>query len=481
MGILVHSSFTPTPLDYGQQQTCTVGVPWPNEVFYYALVAFDTAGNRSPISNIISVYIYEAPTTTTTTTTTTTVNSSSESNDAYLQLSNFVSLSSDGVIINESVVREKASHTKVYIATGVVCGLLILIIAVIVVILVRVRTKRSQYNAEARDSYRAYEPTPPTGGQNKTVASPSGKGNPVHHVDMTNTSKNLSNWLDSLPRSETGPSPNTTAHDLSMSNSADLNGTLNRRTSNTHTLTKTNPYRHKVLTNGSFLNLNIKESPVHSNGVVTNSGLVSSSGVSSGGSDNGSNSSRPTTSTEDNNSESESSNLKGPNGVNTASVISLRRSNTTLSVATRHVSSSPEETVLPPPDAFGNSNNNNRGKVNYSTLGRYPIDTSTAKAIIDTYSGNLFSRSSNYLSFRDRQDQLGRSNSTLVSPDRLLNTNFPNGMDADSLEVYPVTPGVYSPATVMYNNNLDGGWDGQTTAPHVRTYSKKTRRTESVV
>ena len=138
MGILVHSSFTPTPLDYAQQQSCTVGVPWPNEVFYYALVAFDTAGNRSPISNIISVYIYEAPTTTTTTTTSTTINASNdESNGSYLQLSNFVSLSADGVVINESIIREKANHNKVYIATGVVCGLLILIIAVIVIILVK--------------------------------------------------------------------------------------------------------------------------------------------------------------------------------------------------------------------------------------------------------------------------------------------------------------------------------------------------------
>ena len=486
MGILVHASFTPIPLDYGQQQTCTVGVPWPNEVFYYALVAFDAAGNRSPISNIISVYIYEAPTTTTTTTSSTTLNISNESsNESYLQLSNFVSLSSDGVVVD---VREKSSHTKVYIATGVVCGLLILIIAVIVIILVRVRTKRSQYNAEARDSYRAYEPSPGNAAQSKTAPAPPSKGNGVHHhVDLSNTSKNLSNWLDSLPRSEAGHSPNTTAHDLSMSNSAELGGTLNRRTSsNTHTLTKTNPYRHKVLTNGSFLNLNIKESPINSNGVVANSGLVSSSGVSSGGSDNGSNSSRPTTSTEDNNSESESSN-KGLNGVNTASVITLRRSNTTLSSPNRNILPAAEETVLPPPDAFGNgngniNNNNNRGKVNYSTIGRYPIDTSTAKAIIDTYSGNLFSRSSNYLSFRDRE-QLGRSNSTLVSPDRLLNTNYPNVMDADSLEVYPVSPSVYTPTNVMYNNNLDG-WEGQILtgpAQHIRTHSKKTRRTESVV
>ena len=68
-GILVHDSFLPEPLQYGSKQSCKVGVPWPNEVFYYGLVAIDEAGNRSPISNIISVYIYEPPTTTTTTTT----------------------------------------------------------------------------------------------------------------------------------------------------------------------------------------------------------------------------------------------------------------------------------------------------------------------------------------------------------------------------------------------------------------------------
>jgi hypothetical protein len=484
MGILVHASFTPTPLDYGQQQTCTVGVPWPNEVFYYALVAFDANGNRGPISNIISVYIYEAPTTTTTTTTSTVANASGDSgNESFLQLSNYVSLSGDGVVVD---VREKSSHTKVYIATGVVCGLLILIIAVIAVILVRVRTKRSQYNTEARDSYRAYEPTPPSAGTGKPGSTTANKNVHSHHVDLSNTSKNLSNWLDSLPRSEAGHSPNTTAHDLSLSNSGDLGGTLNRRSSsNTHTLTKTNPYRHKVLTNGSFLNLNMKEGPTNAASVVTNAGLVSSSGVSSGGSDNGSNSSRPTTSTEDNNSESESSNK----GVNTASVVSLRRSNTTLSASTRHILSA-EETVLPPPDAFGNGSSANlnnasghRGKANYSTLGRYPIDTSTAKAIIDTYSGNLFSRGSHYLSFRERDPlAAGRAGqSTLVSGERLLNANYPNVMDVDSLEVYPAaTPTLYASSSTSPGNVVDG-WAGHLPSNHVRSQSKKTRRTESVV
>jgi len=52
-------------------------------------------------------------------------------------------------------------------------------------------------------------------------------------------------------------------------------------------------------------------------------------------------------------------------------------------------------------------------------------------------------------------------------------------MEADSLEVYPVTTSnVYSPT--MYNNNLDN-WDGQGVSTQVRGQSKKTRRTESVV
>ena len=199
--------------------------------------------------------------------------------------------------------------------------------------------------------------------------------------------------------------------------------------------------------------------------------------MSSGGSDNGSNSSRPTTSTEDNSSESEScnnNNNKVLSPINTASVISLRRSNTTLP-SQRHFSA--EETVLPPPDAFGNPACHGpagpRAKASYSTLGRYPIDTSTAKAIIDTYSGNLFSRSSNYFSFRDRerQDPVGQSTSTLVSPSRPPKTSYATVMDVDSLEVYPA---VFSPA---YTKPGVDAWDhgGRT------HFNRKTIRTESVV
>ena len=63
MSIPVHASLIPAPEDNGEEQRCTVGVPWPNEVFYYAIVAFDEAGNRGKISNTVSVYIKEEPST----------------------------------------------------------------------------------------------------------------------------------------------------------------------------------------------------------------------------------------------------------------------------------------------------------------------------------------------------------------------------------------------------------------------------------
>ena len=183
-GILVHDSFTPEPLPYGSKQSCTVGVPWPNEVFYYALVALDEAGNRSPISNILSVYIYEAPTTTTTTTTTTTVVRTRAITGDAVPL-----FSEAGVSVTpEGGQRPWSQNVRVYIVIGVVCGFLVLIIAVIIFILIHVKTKRTTYDAEARDSYKAYEPS--NNGGNQNSATPS----------SVKEDKSISSWLDSLPR-----------------------------------------------------------------------------------------------------------------------------------------------------------------------------------------------------------------------------------------------------------------------------------------
>jgi hypothetical protein len=59
MGILVHASLVPIPEVAGKEQRSTVGIPWPNEVFYYAIVAYDEEGNRGQVSNVIAVYAEE--------------------------------------------------------------------------------------------------------------------------------------------------------------------------------------------------------------------------------------------------------------------------------------------------------------------------------------------------------------------------------------------------------------------------------------
>lgn len=63
--ILVHASLTPRPDAAGSVQLAKVAVPWPNQLFYYAIVALDAAGQRGAVSNIVPVFIDEPPTTTT--------------------------------------------------------------------------------------------------------------------------------------------------------------------------------------------------------------------------------------------------------------------------------------------------------------------------------------------------------------------------------------------------------------------------------
>lgn len=63
-GIRVHPSITPEPEAYGVRQSCVVAVPWANDYFYYGIVAIDSAQNRGKVSNLVSVYIKESPTST---------------------------------------------------------------------------------------------------------------------------------------------------------------------------------------------------------------------------------------------------------------------------------------------------------------------------------------------------------------------------------------------------------------------------------
>ena len=390
-GILVHSSFTPDPLERGRSQSCSVGVPWPDQTFYYALVAVDQAGNVGPVSNVVSLYVpSKRPSPTT--------------SDPF---------SGIGVGGNVTAVSSLggfgfvgSQRLRVYLAVAAGVGLVLLAVAVVVVILVRARVRRRkrevQYDSEDKDTYRTYEPRPPPAGKAAAASDSEGAVNAP-----SGGGKNLSSWLDSLPRSEAavsaaGASPNTTSHDLSLENG----GTLGRGQRGNHTLTKTNPYRHKVLTNGSFLNL--KDIPNGSGG-----------GSGGGNASNNSNedSSRPTTSTEDTNSGSSQSSESGEfhhhqqqqhqQQQQLHRQLHQRLHPTTrddLSVSTLPLGSRQYH------HQNGHSNNNN------------VIDTSTARAIIDTYSGNLFSSGYHNSSLRHNQhrprDPL-QSMTVEVGPSRL--------------------------------------------------------------
>ena len=236
----------------------------------------------------------------------------------------------------KGLARLRSRRLKTYIAVGVVCGLVLIVFILVTVILIRVKTRRAQYDAERKDSYKAYEPN---GDDEKD-------GNA-----MENTNKNLSSWLDSLPRSERG-------HHLPEDQDPGME-TLPKQ----HTLTKTNPYRHKVLTNGSFLNL--KDLP------------AASSGSSAAGSGDDS---RPTTSTED------SSEGRGSQHSSEDHVIDA-------------YSAAPEQGRSSRVRRSKSSNGHHQMSMQQQQSPSV-LDTSTARAIIDTYSGNLFSDNySNYVPY----------------------------------------------------------------------------------
>lgn len=117
-GILVHSSLVPSPDLQGVEQRCTVGVPWPNEVFYYAIVAFDAAGNRGEVSNSIAIYVNEPITTT--------------SESSTIKFSNMKDVSQ--TLPLKSFIH---SESLMYIIAGIISLILIIIVIILTVIIRR--------------------------------------------------------------------------------------------------------------------------------------------------------------------------------------------------------------------------------------------------------------------------------------------------------------------------------------------------------
>ena len=136
------------PAVYGTNQTCNASVPWTNQIFYYAIVAFDEKGNRGPISNMVTVYIHE-PTTTTTMSSTTPDSSTLDPYIIikYLKNKNFNNETFDDEEkflrnISENLVSLERSSSEVYMAVGIVCGVVTMIVVLLMTVILISRRKR---------------------------------------------------------------------------------------------------------------------------------------------------------------------------------------------------------------------------------------------------------------------------------------------------------------------------------------------------
>ena len=121
-GIPVHASAVPRPSQPGSRDFATVTLPWANEVFYYGVVALDEDGNRSPVSNLVPVFAREAP---------------SPAPQAELRQGNMSAAS-----LPSTVLEAFEDNLMVYIISGCITGIALIILLVIVISL-RISRRKS--------------------------------------------------------------------------------------------------------------------------------------------------------------------------------------------------------------------------------------------------------------------------------------------------------------------------------------------------
>ena len=121
--IAVHETLLPTPQVAGSVQSITVALPWPNEVFYYAMTTLDESNNRADISNLLPVYVEEIKTTTQLDLTFRVVNTTE------LMTSKF-----EAALDND---------TMIYIISGGITAFLLILIVLFTVALCRAKRKRT--------------------------------------------------------------------------------------------------------------------------------------------------------------------------------------------------------------------------------------------------------------------------------------------------------------------------------------------------
>ena len=114
----VQESLVPVPQHSGTHQSMTVGLPWPDNKFYYGIVAVDQEGNASPVSNIVEI---TAPPV--------------ESAISDMASDDISPLNLPIIFNNNNM----SNSSIIYIISGAVCGLLFIVAAIFIAVLLRRR------------------------------------------------------------------------------------------------------------------------------------------------------------------------------------------------------------------------------------------------------------------------------------------------------------------------------------------------------
>ena len=184
-GILVHPVVSLIPEAYLRQQRANVSVPWTNQMFYYALISRDQAGNVSPVSNLVSVLVPEALTTTET------------SSLAPSQLR----LGGQSWLLNRDTI--------IAIAAGGGGVLLLIILVVIFLILKAKRRNKGKQTKVAIDTYEAgFYPDIKLSKPEQEQGSANNEG--------------VYNWLDGLQENSSIKNINKTGNKVLVSEGMDL-------------------------------------------------------------------------------------------------------------------------------------------------------------------------------------------------------------------------------------------------------------------
>ena len=139
----VDSLELPTPAVFGSEQSFTLVAPRTNSVVYFALVAVDMVGNRSPVSNLANIFVKQLPSTST-------FEGLTDGNSTELEPSSALTLPSI------------AGNVWVYILSVSLASVSLIIIMFLVIIIRKRKLRKHQENCAIPYFIELGPPGPPT-------------------------------------------------------------------------------------------------------------------------------------------------------------------------------------------------------------------------------------------------------------------------------------------------------------------------------